>query len=232
MTAVAATTADRARVVPLRLYEIGEALEIARGWILEPENQEKLIAAGGDLDALPELKELLEGAEIDFIVKAENVAIMARELGLSADVTKSEIDRLTRIRKGFDSAADGLKAYLRVWLLKMNVKKVEGTRAKPRVQANPPAIRSTLTPDELSQLHALESPFVQCYVSASYELDTDAVLAEWKKAEATLGKAPEVGSPNYPEQHEAWLAAMHEALVAAGVPAGVTVERGYHVRIG
>jgi hypothetical protein len=230
MTAVATVTATSA---PLRLYEIGEQLEIARAWLLEPEHQEQLIAAGGDLDALPELRDLLEGAEIDFSVKAERVAIMAREFGLSADAAKTEAERLTRIRKAYEYSETGLKAYLRIWLLKLNIKKVDGPRAKPRVQANPASVKSTLTPDELSQLSALESPFVRVERPAPvYSLDTDAVLAAWKHAEGVVGKCPEVGTPNYPALREEWDAAMDHALREAGVPAGVTVERGFHVRIG
>lgn len=230
MTAVATVPVAAA---PLRLYEIGEALEIARSWLLEPEHQERLIAAGGDLDALPELRDLLEGVELDFTIKAERVAIMAREFGLSGDAAKLEAERLTKIRKAYEASEAGLKTYLRIWLLRANLKKVDGARAKPRVQANPASVKSTLSPDEVSQLSALESPFVHVDRPAPiYSIDTDAVLAVWKQAETTVGKCPEVGTPNYPALREEWDAAMDHALREAGVPAGITVERGFHVRIG
>lgn len=234
MTATApAITKPAAQTRMLKFYDLGEALEIAREWLLEPDHQQALIDAEGDLDALPELKTLLDEIETDFAAKAENVALMVREFSLTADAQKAEAERLRNLSRTAAASAEGLKTYLRIWLLRLNIKKIDGTRAKPRVQANNPAVKCVIEPEQLSQLHALESPFIRKVVTpAAYTVDTDAVLLAWKAAEGSVGKMPDVGETDYHAKRAAWEAKMDEALRAAGVPVGISVERGHHVRIG
>src|SRR5207253_2281109 len=100
---------SKERTKLLRFYDVGEALQIAREWLLEPDHQQALVDADGDLDALPELAQLLEQAEADFAAKAENVALMVREYDLTADAIKSELDRLGRLHKTAVASAKGLK---------------------------------------------------------------------------------------------------------------------------
>ena len=213
----------------LRLYDTVDALVIVRAWLDEPENVEVLIQSAGDLDALPELRELLERAEPAFAEKVERVALVALEFKRTAETIGAEIDRLTKLRKAAETAERGLKNYLQWQLRRANVKRVDGRLAKVRVQANPPSVKSTLTPEQIQELHFKQSPFTVAVTT--YTMPAVGVLAAFKDAIAELGDPPDLGSANYEEEFDTWRDAIVQFLRDAGVPEGVTVERGSHVRI-
>jgi len=213
----------------LKLYDAVDALVIVRAWLDEPDNVEVLIQSAGDLAALPELAELLERAELAFAEKVERVALVALEYKRSAEAIGAEIDRLTKLKKAAETAERGLKQYLQLQLRRANIKRVDGKLAKVRVQANPPAVRSTLTPEQLAALHDAGNPFTVAVVK--YELPAVGVLAAFKDAIQELGDPPELGTPDYEEAFDTWRDAIAQHLTEAGVPEGVSVERGSHVRI-
>ena len=217
----------------LTLYATADALDIVRAWLSDPEHIEALAAAEGDLDALPELRDLLEQAELEFKIKAERVALVAREKGLRAKMIAEEIERLKRLQRADESAEKGLKAYLLYAFRRVNVKKVDGTLARPRVQANPPAVKCTLPPEEIRDLHLAGSPFtLKIVFEPEYTLPAAGVLQAYKDAVEEIGPCPELGEPEYHERRELWEREVDAWLRKAGVPDGVRVERGAHVRIG
>ena len=216
----------------LTLYAAADALDIVRDWLTDPEHVEALYAAEGDLDALPELRDLLEQAEMDFKLKAERVALVAQEKGRRAKFITEEIDRLKKLQRADESAEKGLKAYLLYALTRANVKKVDGTLARPRVQANAPAVKCELTPEAIKQLHEAGSLFtIETRPDPFYTLPAAGVIAAYKVALEDVGPAPELGEPEYHARREVWEFAIAERLHQEGVPAGVRVERGAHVRI-
>lgn len=217
----------------LTLHAITDALDIVREWLSDPEHVEVLAAAGGDLDALPELRDLLDQAELDFTLKAERVALVAQEKGRRAKFIREEIARLEKLAKADESAERGLKNYLLACMTRANVKKVDGTFARPRIQANPPALRSTLTREALMALVDQENAFVSMVrPEPVYSLRGDQVLEAYKAAVEIVGKCPDLGSIDYATKREAWEQAVTKTMRELGVPDGVTVERGAHVRIG
>jgi hypothetical protein len=224
--------ATAAKVSSLTLYAAADALDIVRDWLSDPEHVEALVAAEGDLDALPELRDLLDQAEMDFKVKAERVALVAQEKARRAKFIGEEIDRLQALKKADESAAAGLKRYLLAQMTRANVKKVDGTLARPRVQANPPAVKCDLTPERIQELHQAGCPFtLEVIPEPVYSLPASGVLVAYKEAVEQLGAAPDLGEPDYPERLGMWQTRIATFLLEAGVPIGVRVERGAHVRI-
>lgn len=185
----------------LKLYETVDALETVRDWCAE--HADEIIAAGGDIGALPELAALVDQAEGDFNEKAERVALFIRELVLSSAAVAEEGLRLARRSTQLTKAADALKQYLLLNMQRAKVKKVKGKLVTVRVQASPASVESALTDEELARLYTFGTiqgarSFVSC-VPATYTLDKQAV-----KEAAALGEP---------------------------IPAGVSVVRGNHVRI-
>jgi chromosome segregation ATPase len=115
------------------LYERTEALRLVDEWIAE--HEEEILAAGGDLDALPELRALLDQAEGDFKDKVERVALKVRELTATADAVKAEADRLKNRVNALDNAAASLKEYLKRNMEAVGVQKVNGLLATVAVQS-------------------------------------------------------------------------------------------------
>lgn len=213
----------------LRLYDTVDALIVVRAWLDEPDHVETLIQSGGDLAALPELQLLLEEAELAFAQKVERVALIALEYRRTAEAIGAEVDRLTALKKAAESAEKGLKHYLHLQLTRANTKRVDGTKAKVRVQANPPAVRHALTPEQIEALHKSGSQFTTEMIT--YALPAAGVIAAFKDAMRELGDPPELGSVDYEDAFDTWRDAVLQFLREAGVPEGVTVERGSHVRI-
>jgi hypothetical protein len=216
----------------LRLYDTVDALVAVRAWLDEPDHIERLIQSGGDLDALPELRDLLDQAELDFKTKAERVALVAIEKKRTAEAIGREIERLTALRKAAENSERGIKAYLLYNFTRANTKRVDGTLAKVRVQANPPAVKSTLTPEAIHALHAKGCAFtVEVIPDPLYTLPAAGVLAAYKDAIEEVGEPPELGEADYDAKLETWRGMIAVGLRAVGVPEGVSVERGAHVRI-
>lgn len=140
MTAVAVTQQAEPPAKPrLKLYEATSALDAAYA-LLE--------ASEGELT--PEIEEALEKAGATFDGKAENVALMVRELEADAAAEKAQAEAIAQVACAphlkrasvAANAAKGLKAYLLRELVKAGdgtiegARKVKGERVSIRVQKN------------------------------------------------------------------------------------------------
>jgi hypothetical protein len=209
----------------LRLYEATDALEQVREWL--EEHLDEIAAAGGEIP--PALDELLTQAEGDFEKKVERVALFIQERLGQAKIIREEAKRLADRAAREERTAETMKRYLLVNLQRANRKKVEGKLVDVRVQANPVSVKHELTPAQLAELHAEGSLFV--LEQTVYSLPSTAIQVAVKDAIEAIGKAPELGTENYAEEAALWLQALHAELGQIGVPAGVRIERGHHVRI-
>jgi hypothetical protein len=205
----------------LKLYEASEALALVDAWL--DENEEALIAADGDISALPVLKELLEKAEGDFETKIQYIALRVRSLLASAEAAKREAARLAARTVSFAKAAESLKNYAKLHMLQTGRLKVTGSLATVWVQANGQA--SVTIPETLDAASLREGPcasFVRIIppVEETYAIDRDAIVMRWKawrsECDAAVAKAAKDATV---------------VLPPSGLPEGVTVEIGQHLRV-
>lgn len=212
----------------LRLYEAVDALVVVAEFL--DEHADEMIAAGGEIPQA--LAELIDQAEGDFATKVERVGLFAKERLAQAKMVKAEADSLAARARRLESHAEAMKRYLLLNLQRANRKKVEGKLLDVRVQANAVGFKHELTIEQLQALHADGSPFVVARVVTEYSMPAEGLKAAYQDAIAELGKPPEIGEEDYEAKREAWQAAIAAHLTAEGVPAGVRVERGHHVRFG
>lgn len=165
----------------LHLYEITDALNVVREWIYE--NDEAIRAAEG---ALPdELAELLNGAELDFKAKAENVALFIRELVSNAKAVKEERDRLDARAKHYERAAESLRTYLKFQMQLADIPKVDGKLVTVRLQKSPPAVKVLVDQDTLGRMRAeLHTVLFVKTIPETFTVDTDYAKAVWKNGGA------------------------------------------------
>lgn len=209
----------------LTLYEATDALGVVREWL--DAHEDEIIAGGGEIP--PALAELIDQAEGDFDRKVERVGLFIQERLGQAQMVRAEAARLATRAAQIDKQAETMKRYLLQNLMRANRKKVEGKLLDVRVQANAIAVKQDFTAEQLEQLHRSGCAFTAA--QTMYTLPSSGVQAAVKDALATIGKAPELGSDNYAEASALWLQMVHEELAKAGVPAGVRIERGHHVRL-
>lgn len=95
----------------MKLYEISEQLRQL-----------------SEMDEIPpeQLQDTLDMISDDFRVKAENVAIVIREIEAQSAALKAESDRMTERKKSLDSKAESLKDYLRFNMEATGIVKVSG----------------------------------------------------------------------------------------------------------
>lgn len=95
----------------MKLYEISEQLRQL-----------------SEMDEIPpeQLQDTLDMISDDFRVKAENVAIVIREIEAQSAALKAEADRMTERKKSLDSKAESLKDYLRFNMEATGIVKVSG----------------------------------------------------------------------------------------------------------
>lgn len=163
----------------MTLYEATDALAILDDLIAE--HADAIAAAGGDLEAVPAIAELLAFGEGVFEAKIERVALKALEFERTADAIGAEVDRLTARKRAAANRATWLRAYAKRHLDARGVTKVAGELVSVRVQANPPAVAAA-SDLVLEELFVAGSPFVTRL--ETYKLDRDAVLAAYKAGEA------------------------------------------------
>lgn len=211
--------------VSLRLYEATDALAQVAEWM--EEHAQEMIDAGGEIP--PALAELIDQAEGDFDTKVERVALFIQERLGQAKLIKDEAKRLADRAAREERKAETMKRYLLVNLQRANKKKVEGQLVDVRIQANPISVKQELTTEQLVALANEECPFV--LEQTVYSLPAAGIQAAVKDAIEIVGKAPDLGADNYSEASALWLQAIHAELAKLGVPAGVRIERGHHVRV-
>lgn len=95
----------------MKLYEISEQLRQL-----------------SEMDEIPpeQLQDTLDMISDDFRVKAENVAIVIREIEAQSAALKAEADRMTERKKSLDSKVESLKDYLRFNMEATGIVKVNG----------------------------------------------------------------------------------------------------------
>ena len=95
----------------MKLYEITEQLR-------------QLMA----MDDVPpeQLQDTLDMVNDEFEAKAENIAMLIREMALDAEGYKAEIDRLSDRKKSLDNKVESLKDYLRVNMQAADMTKIKG----------------------------------------------------------------------------------------------------------
>lgn len=95
----------------MKLYEISEQLRQL-----------------SEMDEIPpeQLQDTLDMISDDFRVKAENVAIVIREIEAQSAALKAEADRMTERKKSLDRKAESLKDYLRFNMEATGIVKVSG----------------------------------------------------------------------------------------------------------
>jgi hypothetical protein len=114
----------------VRLYELPEAIRDAMARAVDPETGEINEALESELGALQEA----------FEQKAEYIALLAREARAEAAAVKQEEDRLAKRRKSAEGRERRLKDYLLHCMSELELTRIEGSRAKIRIQANPPSV--------------------------------------------------------------------------------------------
>ena len=110
----------------MKLYELTEAYER----ILEMAEQ---LDDGSMKDTLDSLNDAIE-------VKAENTAKVIRQLDASAEMLKTEINRLTERKQAIENNTRNLKRYLQESLEKVGMEKVKGELFTVAIQNNPQSV--------------------------------------------------------------------------------------------
>lgn len=110
----------------MKLYELTEAYER----ILELAEQ---LDDGSMKDTLDSLNDAIE-------VKAENTAKVIRQLDASAEMLKTEINRLTERKQAIENNTRNLKRYLQESLEKVGMEKVKGELFTVAIQNNPQSV--------------------------------------------------------------------------------------------
>jgi hypothetical protein len=159
----------------LKLYELPDAIREVEAAIIEAEGE-----------ITDEIADRLDHLEGEFERKAEYIALLSREAKAEAKAVKQEEDRLAARRRAAENRERRLKDYLLFSMRKLGVERVEGDRAKVRVQANTrPSIEWVGDED------AIPEPFKRIRV----DLDGRAAYDAWKAgAELPEGFRVEVGS--------------------------------------
>ena len=110
----------------MRLYELTQSYER----ILEMAEQ---LDDGSMKDTLDSLNDAIE-------VKAENTAKVIRQLEASAEMLKTEINRMTERKQAIENNVRNLKVYLQESLEKVGMEKVKGELFTVAIQNNPQSV--------------------------------------------------------------------------------------------
>ena len=109
----------------LRLYDLPDAIRAIEYEIIEAE--------GEITDEIADKLDRLEGA---FERKAEYLALLSREAKAEKAAVKQEVDRLTARMRAAGNREERIKGYLLACMTRLGVDRIEGERAKVRVQDN------------------------------------------------------------------------------------------------
>ena len=109
----------------LRLYELPDAIR---------EIESEIIEAEGEIT--DEIADRLDHLEGEFERKAEYLALLSREAKAEEAAVKQEVDRLTARMRAASNRQQRIKDYLLFATQKLGVDRVEGDRAKVRIQEN------------------------------------------------------------------------------------------------
>ena len=161
----------------VRLYELSAARDILDEFLAETEGE-----------VTPELQQLLDELDGKVEEKVERVALYVREQLATATAIDEEIKRLSARKRAREKAADGLKAYLKSQMERLEKKKVEGLLCTVALQNNPASVRGDVDAAALwnesgADMVCVWRRFVRV-IPERYELDRRAVLDAHKIGEA------------------------------------------------
>jgi hypothetical protein len=254
MAAVTERTAPRSQ--PVTLYDLSQGLAGVEAFI--DEHQDEIIAAGGNLDAVPGLLEQLEALEGSFIEKVERVALFIQNRAALATARRAESDRFKRLADADYKVVDSLKTYLCRCQRIAGKPKVETPHVRASVQRNSQqSIERAAAAPALPTLYVqvseadtgdtfeqqIAAGVLQCIVAEPqptlYSLNRERILEIWKaryeeaklnlELEASTAHAEDGrGMTEYELDRQSQLVANADPVLRA---LGVTVSQGYHVRL-
>ena len=160
------------------LYELGEQMQIVAEWI--EEHRDEVLANGGELP--PALAELLEQVEGDLAAKIERVALFALSMRRASEAAQAEADRLSQRAKVYDHAYEAMRRYVQPFLASFPERKVKTPLVTVREQANPPAIRCALSPEEFWNRYEGDAE-AAVERRVSYHFRSRDLLAAYKRGE-------------------------------------------------
>ena len=163
----------------IRLYEAVQELNALDDLI--EEHAERIAAAGGDIESVPEIAELLSFGEAQMALKVERIGLMVCEFERSAEAVDAESQRLARRSKTLKNRAAALTGYVHRMMVARGQTKSGGDLCPVRIQKNSvPSVR--IQPDvSLEDLYADGSAFVER--TEELKLDTRAVAQAWKNGD-------------------------------------------------
>lgn len=175
----------------LKLYEAAEALNILDDLLEEYAPQ--IEAAGGDIEAVPEIAELLAFAEGDFHAAVERWGLKIRALTVEAEAAKTEAVRLAVIQRTKENAAKRLKDYLLRQMEARGEKKIASPLVTVRIQKNSQPSVFCASDLVIEELYAQGSDLV--VRKETFALDREAVLKAQENGEALPeGVVVQIGS--------------------------------------
>jgi dTDP-4-amino-4,6-dideoxygalactose transaminase len=160
----------------LRLYDALTALDILDDLI--EEHATIIEAHGGDIEAVPEIAELLAFAEEQFQSVVERWGLKIRTLLAEAAAANVEASRLAALVARKENAASRLKDFLKRQLVAREIRKISTPMVTVRVQANSRATVRAASETTIEELYAQGSPFIKH--KELFSLDSDAVLRAQK----------------------------------------------------
>lgn len=217
MTAVTGIPDRAAPRPPVTLYDLSQGLAGVEAFI--DEHQDEIIAAGGNLDAIPGLLEQLEALEGTFIEKVERVALFIQNRAALATARRAESDRFKRLADADYRVVDSLKTYLCRCQRIAGMPKVETTHVRASVQRN--SQQSVDRADNAGSLRELYDAAVARFLPPDLRVeDADAFCGE------LLGcidreQPPPLYSLNRAKILEIWKAAFDEAKTRIGLEASI-----------
>lgn len=167
------------RASTLHLYDTTNALAILDEMI--EEYHEQLELNGGDIEAIPEIAQLLAYAEGEWEAAVERWGLAIAALRVEHEAVKLERVRLEQIERRKGNAVERLKQYLKRTFEARGVTKLNFARVTVRVQVNSAAEVRAETETVIEDLYAQGSSLVEQQVS--YKLDRDAILRLHKAGE-------------------------------------------------
>ena len=154
----------------VKLYELSEARDILDEFLAETEGE-----------VTPELQQLLDELDGKIEEKIERVALYVREQLATATAIDEEVKRLSARKRARERAAEGLKAYLKSQMERLDKKKVEGLLCTVALQNNPPSVRGDVDTGDRDVVGAWRR-FIRL-IPERFELDRRVVLEAHKTGE-------------------------------------------------
>jgi len=234
----------------LTLYDLSDRLLAIEAFI--DENADAIIAAKGDLDAIPGLVEQLEQLEGAFSAKVERVALFIENRSAIEQTRRAQAQRFAHLADTDKNVVASLKAYLVRCQRRAGQIKVETAAIISRVQRNSQQsidrkadaepleiIRDSAScgflslPEMSDDADEFRAAVVACIEKEVppplYSLNREKILEIWHAAYARSKAAPKPGKLSDYD------ADVFDQAAANGDPVlralGVTVTQGYHVRL-